>query len=49
MIIGKMYVWSEGDSFCENEITGHKARLFLKPKGMWGNNDHITNGEIRDP
>lgn len=48
LIIGKMYVWSEGETYCENLITGHKAMMYLKPKGIWGSNDHITTGKVTD-
>ena len=29
LIIGKMYLWLEGEALCENEITGHKAVFHL--------------------
>ena len=35
LVIGTMFLWLEGDAICENEVTGHKAILDLKPKGFF--------------
>lgn len=46
-----MYTWSEGDCYCQNEITGHIAKLKLHPKSAGffsGNNDYTMEGKIFD-
>lgn len=43
-----MYLWLNGEATCENEITGHKAIINLKPKGFnfWSEDDYNCEGEI---
>lgn len=51
-MIGTMFTWSEGEAFCENEITGHKAKVYLHPRsaGVFkGTNDYTMDGQILDP
>lgn len=50
-MIGTMFTWSEGESICENEITGHKAKICLHPRsaGIFkGTNDFTMEGTIMD-
>ena len=46
-----MYIWSEGDTYCENLISGHKAHLYLKPKSFsfWKTDDYKAEGEVLGP
>lgn len=50
LIIGTMYIWSQGDCYCKNQMTGHQAHFYLKPKGydFWGKTDYPIEGEITD-
>lgn len=51
IMIGTMFTWTEGEAICQNEMTGHKAKLTIDPKsaGIFkGNNDYTMNGMIYD-
>lgn len=50
LIVGKLYIWSEGDCYCINEMDNNQAHFYLKPKGFnfFSNNDYELEGTLKD-
>lgn len=50
LVLGTMYIWTEGECVCENMITGHKAVFNLPSKGynLWSNTDYVFDGVLQD-
>ena len=48
LIVGKMYIWTQGETYCRNLSTNHQATLYVKPKGWTSKSDYEAEGKITD-
>ena len=49
LVLGDMYVWTEGNAICKNLNSGHQAMMYLHPVERFKKKDYRVDGKVLDP